>query len=82
MAFIMFRERSFVVLDRDLPGNRLLAGDVGVVVHVYRERYAYEIEFVDGGGATVAIVTVKEEDIRLLEPGEILHTRRRDENVD
>ena len=52
-----------VVLTTDLAREKLAAGDVGTVVHVYREGQAFEVEFVSLDGETVAIVT--------LEPGQI-----------
>ena len=51
-------------------------GDVGTVVHVYKGARGYEVEFVDGGGQTVALVTVGADDVRPIESGELLHARR------
>jgi hypothetical protein len=36
---------------------------------------AYEVKFVDGGGYTIALITVEAKDIRRIEPGELLHAR-------
>lgn len=72
----MIAEHSLVVLDREPDHERLHRGDVGTVVHVYKGGVAYEIEFVDGGGSTVALITVDAGDIRRIEPGELLHARR------
>lgn len=72
----MIAEHSLVVLDCDPPNDRLNRGDVGTVVHVYKGGRGYEVEFVDGGGQTVALVTVNAEDIRRIESGELLHIRR------
>ncbi|MEZ6101400.1 MAG: DUF4926 domain-containing protein [Pirellulaceae bacterium] len=72
----MIAEHSLVVLDCDPPHEKLSRGDVGTVVHVYKEGRGYEVEFVDGGGRTVALVTVGADDIRPIEAGELLHTRR------
>jgi hypothetical protein len=54
----MIAEHSLVVLDCNPPHEKLDRGDVGTVVHVYRGGRGYEVEFVDGGGRTVALVTV------------------------
>jgi len=43
---------------------------------VYKDGRAYEVEFVDGGGATVALITVDAKDVRRIESGELLHARR------
>ena len=71
----MIREHDTVVLTRDLPALGLERGDVGAVVHVYTDGAAVEVEFVSGGGATVAVETLALEDVRPLGPGEILHAR-------
>jgi len=72
----MMAEHSLVVLDREPEHEKLSRGDVGTVVHVYEGGVAYEVEFVDGGGSTVALITVDAMDIRRIEPGELLHARR------
>ena len=43
----------------DLPGHCLCVGDVGTVVHVYRDGLAYEAEFFALDGTTVAVTTVE-----------------------
>lgn len=69
------KEREIVVLTHSLPEYGLVEGDVGTVVHVYPEGKAAEVEFVEGGGATVAVVTLEREEIRTMQPREILHVR-------
>jgi hypothetical protein len=65
-----------VVLDCDPPHDKLNRGDVGTVVYVYKGGRGYEVEFVDGAGRTVALVTVGADDVRPIEAGELLHARR------
>jgi hypothetical protein len=72
----MIAEHSLVVLDCDPPHDKLDRGDVGTVVHVYKDGRGYEVEFVDGGGRTVALITVDADDVRPIEAGELLHARR------
>jgi hypothetical protein len=72
----MIAEHSLVVLDCDPPHEKLSRGDVGTIVHVYKDSRGYEVEFVDGGGRTVALVTVGADDVRPIEAGELLHARR------
>ena len=60
----MIAEHSLVVLDCDPDHDKLHRGDVGTVVHVYKNDAAYEVEFVDGGGATIALVTLEAKDVR------------------
>ena len=71
----MIAEHSLVVLDCDPDHKKLNRGDVGTIVHVYQNGAAYEVEFVDGGGATVALITVDAGDVRRIMPGELLHAR-------
>jgi hypothetical protein len=72
----MITEHMLVVLDADPPHEKLTRGDVGTVVHVYKAGKGYEVEFVDGGGQTVALVTVGPADVRPIKAGELLHTRK------
>ncbi len=71
----MIEELDSVVLARDLPEHRLKAGDVGAIVHVYRRGEGFEVEFVNGEGTTVAVVTLRREDVRPMQSKEILHVR-------
>lgn len=72
----MITEHSLVVLDADPPHEKLTRGDVGTVVHVCKDVKGYELEFVDGGGNTVALVCVGANDVRPIKAGELLHTRK------
>jgi len=72
----MIAEHSLVVLDCKPPLEKLSRGDVGTIVHVYKGGRGYEVEFVDGGGKTIALITVGANDVRPIESGELLHTRR------
>jgi hypothetical protein len=72
----MIAEHSLVVLDCDPSHESLNRGDVGTVVYVYQGGRGYEVEFVDGGGRTVALITVGANDVRPIEAGELLHARR------
>ena len=74
----MLAEHSIVVLDSDMPDAGLHAGDVGAIVHVHKQGKAYEVEFVDGDGTTIALMTLDASKVRPIGPGELLHTRRRD----
>ena len=72
----MIAEHAMVVLNCDKPSSGLYAGDVGAVVHVYSNGTAYEVEFVDGDGSSVACITLDAKDVRNIDRGELLHTRR------
>jgi hypothetical protein len=69
------REHERVVLTKTKPGDRLEAGDVGTVVHVYRDGLAYEVEFTTLDGGTAAVVTVEASDVRPVTRHEITHAR-------
>ena len=73
----MIAEHAMVVLSCDKPSSGLYAGDVGAVVHVYSNGAAYEVEFVDGDGTSVACITLDAKDVRNIDRGELLHIRRR-----
>ena len=71
----MFQETDIVVLKRDIPKYGLKEGDIGAVVHCYREATAFEVEFVTAQGDTVAMLTLSSEMIRPVMGQEILHVR-------
>ena len=71
----MIRELDTVVLAHDLETYGLTHGDVGAVVHCYKDRMTFEVEFVTGEGATIAVLTLSEQDIRPMQAREILHVR-------
>ena len=71
----MFKELDTVVLNRDMPEYGLEKGDLGAVVHLYSVGKEYEVEFVTAEGKTVAVLSLGDQDIRLMRPHEILHAR-------
>ena len=71
----MIDELDLVVLTRDLPAERLTAGDVGTVVLVHQQGAGYEVEFTTLSGDTVAVVTLEASDVRPVEAREITHVR-------
>lgn len=71
----MIKELDTVVLAHGIPEHGLARGDVGVVVHIYANDEAYEVEFVTGEGATVAVVTLEKGSVRSMRQREILHVR-------
>lgn len=70
------KEHDGVVLTADLPKENLQAGDVGTVVHIYKDGAAYEVEFMTYIGQTVAIVTVEASDVRPIGKWDINHVRK------
>jgi hypothetical protein len=71
----MIREHDTVVLVTAVPGEGLLPGDVGTVVHVYRDGQAYEVEFMTLEGKTAAVITLEASQVRPVGQREIAHAR-------
>jgi hypothetical protein len=71
----MIKEHDRVVLKSDVETERLVAGDVGTVVHIYENGAAYEVEFLTLDGKTVTVTTLEASQVRPIEPHEIAHAR-------
>jgi len=71
----MIKEHDRVVLNTSVPAEGLEQGDVGTVVHVYKDGEAYEVEFVALDGHTAAVVTLEAAQVRPISPRDITHTR-------
>lgn len=71
----MIKEHDVVVLTHDVPEDRLSAGDVGTVVHVYPDGVAYEVEFITLSGRTVAVASVTASQVRAVTPHDLMHVR-------
>lgn len=71
----MIKEHDRIVLADDVSSEGLVAGDVGTVVHVYRDGEAYEVEFTTLEGKTAAVVTLESAKVRPIGKREITHAR-------
>ncbi|HEU0011879.1 MAG TPA: DUF4926 domain-containing protein [Verrucomicrobiae bacterium] len=71
----MIKEHERVVLTVPVTAEQLEAGDVGTVVHVYRDGLAYEVEFTTLDGKTAAVVTLEASQVRPVGKREITHAR-------
>ena len=71
----MIPEHSRVVLTADISADGLVAGDVGTVVHVYNDGAAYEVEFFNLKGETVAVATVEGNELRPVSHMDVTHAR-------
>ena len=71
----MIKEHERVVLKSPVPAEGLEAGDVGTVVHIYKDGRAYELEFTTLDGTTAAVVTVEASQVRPVHKDEITHAR-------
>ena len=71
----MIQEHDRIVLTAAIPAERLEAGDVGTVVHIYRDGAAYEVEFVTLAGKTIAVATVEAGQLRPVGKRDVNHVR-------
>jgi Domain of unknown function (DUF4926) len=71
----MIIEHDLVVLTSPVPKERLEAGDVGTVVHVYEDGKAYEVEFAALDGHTTAVVTLEAVQVRPVTNRDMIHAR-------
>lgn len=71
----MINEHDRVVLTEDVPTEGLEAGDIGTVVHIHGKGEAYEVEFICLDGETIAVVTLRANQVRPTKSGEIAHVR-------
>ncbi len=70
-----FREHAVVVLTVDLPEHHLQTGDVGTVVYAPGQGDEYLVEFVTVTGRTIAVVPVREAQLRLASEDDAFHAR-------
>ena len=73
----MLEEHSQVVLKKPLPNLGLEPGDVGVVVHIYNQGAAYEVEFLTMDGHTIGLATLDAADLRQARGDAVVHERER-----
>jgi uncharacterized protein DUF4926 len=70
------KEHQYVVLTTDLPAEKLTVGDVGTVVHIYRDGKAFEVEFSTLTGETVGCRLLERTQVRAVDHREVTHARR------
>lgn len=64
----MLKLLDVVALVKDLPELGLLSGAEGTILEVYANGSAFEVDFVDDQGQTIALETIKAEYLKLIEP--------------
>jgi hypothetical protein len=69
------KELDAVALTCDLPNYGLKRGDIGTAVLVHGNGEAFEVEFIDYDGHTVALVTLEGSQVRALHAGDLPHAR-------
>ena len=71
----MISELDTVALTHDIPEYNLKKGDMGAVVHCYKNNTAFEVEFVTADGNTIALLMLSRSDIRNINGKEVMHAR-------
>jgi hypothetical protein len=61
---VMIKEHQRVVLTAPLEKEGLEPGNVGTVVHVYKDGLAFEVEFFTLDGHTAAVATLEASQLR------------------
>lgn len=69
----LIRELDEVVLTCDLREQKLAAGDIGTVVLVHGEGRRYEVKFMTLDGETIAVPTLRADQVRQAHADEIAH---------
>ena len=60
----MIEELDTVVLTHGIEQDGLKQDDIGAVVHCYKNGETFEVEFVNGEGKTVTVLTLREDDLK------------------
>jgi len=60
----MIKEHEDAILETNLPEYGLIKGDIGTVVDVYKGGEGYAVEFMTLNGETIAVVTLRADQIR------------------
>ena len=71
----VINELDEVVLTCDIPDHGLTAGDIGTVVLVHGEGKGFEVEFITLDGETIAVATLRADQVRAVQHDEIAHAR-------
>ena len=69
------KELDRIILLTDLPADGLARGDVGTIVHTYKDGEAFEVEFFTLNGRTLAVATVEAAHLRPVNDRDVVHTR-------
>ena len=70
----MVKELDVIALKTDLPRHGLKRGDIGAVVLLHKDK-EMEVEFVNFGGATVALVHLRPAQVRAVGSSELPQAR-------
>jgi Domain of unknown function (DUF4926) len=71
----MIQEFQDVVFTVDLPAFHVAAGDVGTVVDLIGDGFAYQVEVFFLDGSTLGVVTAEANQIRPITGLDVMHAR-------
>ena len=71
----VLKEFEIVELTHDIPEHKLKKGESGTIVEIYKGGKAYEVEFVNEGGKTLALLTLTSDEISSVRENDVLHAR-------
>jgi Domain of unknown function (DUF4926) len=63
----MFKLLDVVALVKDIPELGLNRDQEGTILEIYNNGVAFEVDFVDDEGKTIALETIKSEYLKLIE---------------
>ena len=69
------KEFDRVILTENIKGTDLKSGDIGTIVHIYKNRKGFEVEFATLLGETISVCTLLPAQIRPIRKREIAHVR-------
>ena len=58
-----FKELDTIALTHDIVEHKLKKGSIGAIVHVYEDGEAFEVEFINSKGKTIALLTLESSDL-------------------
>jgi hypothetical protein len=76
MAKFTLKELDLAALRHDLPAYGLITGDVGTIVLVHGDGEAYEVEFLTADGRTLAVETLRADQVEPVAGQQVLHARK------
>lgn len=71
----ILKELAIVELTHDVPEHNLKKGERGTVVEIYKAGEAYEVEFINAEGKTVALLTLDSSEVRNIKKNDMPHVR-------
>ena len=71
----ILKEFEIVELTHDIPEHKLKKGESGTIVEIYKRGKAYEVEFMNEEGKTLALLTLTSDEINPVKDDDVPHVR-------